>query len=85
MLPVMVVSVMDNVPPKSLLVQNKPPPKAFCPAALLRIASPHKMMFFEAPSLYSAPPLPPEPISCWSLLMAEHLVASSLFASWPIA
>jgi hypothetical protein len=32
-----------------------------------------------------APPLPPEPISFWSLLIAEHMLGSLLLASWPSA
>ena len=50
-LPVIVVSAIVSVPPKSLLVKNKPPPKAFVPAAFPTIVSPHSVMFTELPSL----------------------------------
>lgn len=85
-LPVMTVSAMVSVPPKLLLVKNTPPPNALAPAALFTTLSPHNTMFtglsgVEIPSLYNAPPLPPEPTWCWPLLITLHLVASSLLAS----
>jgi hypothetical protein len=50
-LPVMVVSAIFRSPVKSLLVKNTPPPNAFVPAALFRIASPHRTMSTPVPSL----------------------------------
>ena len=69
----------------SLLVKKRPPPKAFTPALLLRMASPQSVTFTEFPSLYSAPPFPPNPTSFCPLLMTEHLLASSLLAPLPVA
>src|SRR3954465_84513 len=49
-LPVMVVSTIVRTPFMSSLVKNRPPPKAFLPAALLRTASPQRVMLNELPS-----------------------------------